>query len=49
MNKQQREALLDPLFDDNPISLQVLGICSALAVKKSEGLVAIESVSSGAR
>ncbi len=32
MNKQQREALLDPLMDNNPISLQVLGICSALAV-----------------
>ncbi len=27
-----RDALLDPLFDNNPISLQVLGICSALAV-----------------
>ncbi len=27
-----REALLDPLFNNNPISLQVLGICSALAV-----------------
>ena len=27
-----REALLDPLFDNNPIALQVLGICSALAV-----------------
>jgi Na+-transporting NADH:ubiquinone oxidoreductase subunit D len=27
-----REALLDPLFDNNPIGLQVLGICSALAV-----------------
>jgi Na+-transporting NADH:ubiquinone oxidoreductase subunit D len=24
--------LLDPLFDNNPIALQVLGICSALAV-----------------
>ncbi len=32
MNRQQREALLDPLLDNNPISLQVLGICSALAV-----------------
>ncbi len=32
MNKQQREALIDPLMDNNPISLQVLGICSALAV-----------------
>jgi Na+-transporting NADH:ubiquinone oxidoreductase subunit D len=29
---QAREALLDPLFDNNPIGLQVLGICSALAV-----------------
>ena len=29
---KQREALLDPLFDNNPIALQVLGICSALAV-----------------
>jgi Na+-transporting NADH:ubiquinone oxidoreductase subunit D len=27
-----REVLLDPLFDNNPIGLQVLGICSALAV-----------------
>lgn len=29
---KSREALLDPLFNNNPISLQVLGICSALAV-----------------
>jgi Na+-transporting NADH:ubiquinone oxidoreductase subunit D len=29
---QTREALLDPLFDNNPIGLQVLGVCSALAV-----------------
>jgi len=27
-----REVLLDPLIDNNPIGLQVLGICSALAV-----------------
>ena len=32
MTKQERAALLDPLFNDNPIALQVLGICSALAV-----------------
>jgi len=32
MNKEQREVLLDPLFNNNPIALQVLGICSALAV-----------------
>ena len=27
-----REAVLDPLVDNNPIGVQVLGICSALAV-----------------
>ncbi len=33
MSKQtNREVLLDPLFNQNPIALQVLGICSALAV-----------------
>jgi Na+-transporting NADH:ubiquinone oxidoreductase subunit D len=32
LNKQQREALIDPLFNNNPIALQILGICSALAV-----------------
>ncbi len=32
MNRKEREALVDPLFDNNPIALQVLGICSALAV-----------------
>ncbi len=31
-NTAEREALLDPLFNNNPIGLQVLGICSALAV-----------------
>ena len=31
-NSEEREALLDPLFNNNPIGLQVLGICSALAV-----------------
>ena len=29
---KSKEILLDPLFNDNPIALQVLGICSALAV-----------------
>ncbi len=32
MNRKQKAALLDPLFNDNPIATQVLGICSALAV-----------------
>ena len=29
---KSRDALIDPLFSNNPIALQVLGICSALAV-----------------
>jgi Na+-transporting NADH:ubiquinone oxidoreductase subunit D len=32
MASAAKEALLDPLFDNNPIAYQVLGICSALAV-----------------
>jgi Na+-transporting NADH:ubiquinone oxidoreductase subunit D len=32
MTNKSREALVDPLFNNNPIALQVLGICSALAV-----------------
>ncbi len=32
MSKEERTVLLDPLFNNNPIALQVLGICSALAV-----------------
>jgi len=32
MDKETKGLLLDPLFDNNPIALQVLGICSALAV-----------------
>ncbi|MCA1796293.1 MAG: NADH:ubiquinone reductase (Na(+)-transporting) subunit D [Desulfuromonadaceae bacterium] len=27
-----KDALMDPLFNNNPIALQILGICSALAV-----------------
>ena len=27
-----RKALFDPIFNNNPIALQILGICSALAV-----------------
>ncbi|MCB9870503.1 MAG: NADH:ubiquinone reductase (Na(+)-transporting) subunit D [Planctomycetes bacterium] len=30
--KKEKRAVLDPLWDNNPIALQVLGICSALAV-----------------
>ena len=27
-----KDVLLDPVFKNNPIALQILGICSALAV-----------------
>ena len=32
MDKQVKGVLFDPLFNNNPIALQVLGICSALVV-----------------
>lgn len=32
MASDAKKVVLDPLFDNNPIALQVLGICSALAV-----------------
>ncbi len=37
MNSAERKIVLDPLLDDNPITLQILGICSALAVTTSLG------------
>ena len=30
-----KEVILNPIFNDNPIALQILGICSALAVTSS--------------
>ena len=35
MNTQVRDALYHPIFENNPIALQILGICSALAVTSS--------------
>ncbi|MEM1361969.1 MAG: NADH:ubiquinone reductase (Na(+)-transporting) subunit D [Pseudomonadota bacterium] len=35
MGQTKKELLVDPLVDNNPITLQVLGICSALAVTSS--------------
>jgi Na+-transporting NADH:ubiquinone oxidoreductase subunit D len=32
LSKRRRKLVTDPLVDDNPITIQVLGICSALAV-----------------
>ena len=30
-----KETLLGPIFKNNPIALQILGVCSALAVTSS--------------
>jgi Na+-transporting NADH:ubiquinone oxidoreductase subunit D len=35
MSAENKKALTAPVFDNNPIALQVLGICSALAVTSS--------------
>ena len=35
LSKQDAKLLKDPLHSDNPITIQVLGICSALAVTGS--------------
>ena len=32
LGKKERKLLIDPLNDNNPVTVQVLGICSALAV-----------------
>ena len=32
LSRKERNLVLDPLTDDNPITIQVLGICSALAI-----------------
>ena len=41
---KSKEALLDPLFTNNPIALQVLGICSALAVTTKMETAAVMAV-----
>ena len=32
LSKRRKKLVSDPLIDENPITIQVLGICSALAV-----------------
>lgn len=32
LSKRRKKFIIDPLNDDNPVTIQVLGICSALAV-----------------
>lgn len=44
MGKKEREALLDPLVNNNPITLQVLGVCSALAVTTQLSTALVMSV-----
>lgn len=44
MASKSRDALLDPLFNNNPIALQVLGICSALAVTTKLEVALVMSV-----
>ncbi len=39
-----KEALIDPLFNNNPIALQVLGICSALAVTTKMDTAVVMSI-----
>jgi len=35
MSTKTKDILIDPVFNNNPIALQILGICSALAVTSS--------------
>lgn len=45
MNNETRKVLLGPLIDNNPITLQILGICSALAVTSSMNTALLMSLS----
>lgn len=45
MTTETRKVLLGPLFDNNPITLQILGICSALAVTSSMNTALLMSLS----
>ncbi len=44
MNKYKK-ILLDPIFNNNPIALQILGICSALAVTSKLDTALVMSIS----
>jgi Na+-transporting NADH:ubiquinone oxidoreductase subunit D len=44
MANPARDALIDPLFNNNPIALQVLGICSALAVTTKMDTAVVMSI-----
>jgi len=44
MNPETKKTLTDPLINQNPITLQILGICSALAVTTSVKTALLMSV-----
>ena len=43
--KKYKKILLDPIFNNNPIALQILGICSALAVTSKLDTALVMSIS----
>ena len=45
MDAKTKKLVTDPLFDNNPIALQILGICSALAVTTSMNTALLMCVS----
>ena len=40
-----KDVLVDPIFENNPIALQILGICSALAVTSQMGTTLVMCIS----
>ncbi len=44
MDKETKKTLFEPLVDNNPITLQVLGVCSALAVTSQMSTSLIMSI-----
>ena len=44
MSNDTKKIILDPLVDNNPIGLQVLGVCSALAVTTNLGTALVMSL-----
>ncbi|MEM6498348.1 MAG: NADH:ubiquinone reductase (Na(+)-transporting) subunit D [Pseudomonadota bacterium] len=44
MMQTRKQMLVDPMVDNNPITLQVLGICSALAVTSSLQVALVMSI-----
>jgi|TARA_R110002074_G_scaffold170005_4_gene332147 Na+-transporting NADH:ubiquinone oxidoreductase subunit D len=44
MSNEAKKIVLDPLIDNNPIGLQILGVCSALAVTTNLGTALVMSL-----